>query len=261
VSSALERLIPETLIVTGHPNHELAILGIIQRVRPQILFLTDGGGEERVAESRAVFEHLGLSDRTRFLKVSEGDLYRALLERDSSILSRLVAEARSMIDAVGPRQILCESAEFYNPLHDLTLPVVRAAARHRPDITILEFPLIAEIPGSGGRFRVQRPPPSRESAAWKIRLTARELAVKLEAAAHRYPSLRLQMGRLLDEIPPAHAALEYFLEASPELPAPGAEHALRYEERGRSLRRRGLVEHTITLSDHFLPMVAALEAS
>ena len=37
-----------------------------------------------------------------------------------------------MIDSIAPGQILCESMEFYNPLHDLTLPIVRAAARHRP---------------------------------------------------------------------------------------------------------------------------------
>ena len=251
----------ETLVVTGHPNHELAILGIVQRARPQILVITDGGKAERVAESRAVFAHLGLADRVHFLNVPESDLYRGLLDRDNSIVRRVVTEVREMIELIAPGQILCESLEFYNPLHDLTLPIVRAASRHRPEIAILEFPLIAEIPNEEGRFRVQRPPASREGAARSVRLTSRELSVKLEAAAHRYPSLRQQMGEVLDGISPEHAAVECFLVADSGLPVPGTEFALRYEERGYALQRRGLVDRVITFRDHFLPAIAALEAA
>jgi len=249
---------PGTLIVTGHPNHELAILGMVQRARPHLLVITDGGQPERVADSRRVFERLDLSDRVCFLDVPEVDLYRALLERDSRTLLGLVDDIRAVVDRVKPREILCESVEFYNPLHDLTLPLAAAAARHRPDVEMLEFPLIAEIPDTGGRFRVQRPPASRHGAAETFELTPAELAAKRAAADDSYPSLRLQLGELLDGISSEHAAKEFYLRASSELPEPGAEHALRYEERGRLLKKEGTVDRVITFHEHFLPAVAAL---
>jgi len=38
--------------VFGHPTHELAILGLLQRYRPHVLVITDGGGESLIAQSR-----------------------------------------------------------------------------------------------------------------------------------------------------------------------------------------------------------------
>jgi len=232
---------------------------MVQRLHPHLVVVTDGGHPERVADSRRVFQNLGLSDRVRFLDFPEADLYRALVERDSPALLGLAAEIRTVLDAVEPREILCESVEFYNPLHDLTLPLATAAARHRPGVAMLEFPLIAEIPDSGGRFRVQRPPVSRESAAETFELTPEELTAKRAAAAQSYPSLRRQMGELLDGISSEHASRELYLRAASELPEPGVEHALRYEERGQSLQKEGVVERVITFRDHFLPAIDALE--
>ncbi|MGZ7032378.1 MAG: hypothetical protein ACXVIJ_10435, partial [Thermoanaerobaculia bacterium] len=50
------------LIVTGHPNHELAIFGFLQRTRPRLLFLTDGGSQARIDESQQALQSVGLLD-------------------------------------------------------------------------------------------------------------------------------------------------------------------------------------------------------
>lgn len=243
------------LIVTGHPNHELAILGFVQRTRPRLLFLTDGGGG-RVAESRQALGGLGLADRARFLGWPEPRLYRALLERDVALFAELVAKVRDAIVETAPRQIVCESVELYNPLHDITLPIVRAASRGLNGIEIVEFPLIAEVPGGGERFRVQRLPGSRAGIA--LRLSAGELAAKLAARDGQYRSLRHQLGAVLDGVAPEEAALEVFAAAEDAFPTPGESHALRYERRGRELQERGEVAEVITYRDHFLPTVTAL---
>jgi len=261
VKNPFEPPIGRMLVVTGHPNHELAILGIIQRARPHVLVLTDGGGPQRVAESRAVYERLGLLDRVRFLDVPEKDLYQALLDRSPAALETLAAETRRMIEQVSPQYVLCESLEFYNPVHDLSLPVVQAAAKSQTGVKILEFPLIAERADAPGQYRVQRPPASREREARSLKLDPGELAFKLEASVHSYPSLRTQMGGVLDAISSGHATEEFFLEANGWMPEPGRDQALRYEERGRLLAHEGVVERVITFKDHFLPTVAALRAS
>lgn len=247
------------LLVTGHPNHELAILGFVQRMRPHILFLTDGGAEARSAESRAALARFGLAEHAQFLGVPEGVLYQALVDGDNSILSEIAAAVRCEVERVGARQVFCESVEFYNPLHDLTLPLVRAATRGMKGIEVLEFPLIAERAEAPGTYRVQRPPANRSADVLSFRLTQREVRRKLRAARESYPSLRTQMGPVLDGVEVAHAALECFLPAAP-LPAPGPEHVLRYEARGHLLAQEGRVDRVITWRNHFLPAVASLES-
>ena len=43
-----------TIAVFSHPNHELAIFGLLQRLRPRLIYLTDGGGPERVAQTHII---------------------------------------------------------------------------------------------------------------------------------------------------------------------------------------------------------------
>jgi hypothetical protein len=243
------------LIVTGHPNHELAIFGFAQRMRPHLLFLTDGGGEARENESRAGLRSIGLIDRARFLGWTEQSLYDALLDVDVATLQRLVAAVRGEIMAVRPRQVICESIELYNPLHDLTLPVVRAAAAGL-DVEILEFALIAQEPGPAERYRVQRFPATREVTTFA--LDAAELATKLHARDHVYHSLRQTMSPVLERVPSAESAVEHFAHAAGALPEPGVDHVLRYEWRGRLLHQQGRVERVITFEGHFAKAVAGL---
>jgi glycosyltransferase involved in cell wall biosynthesis len=246
------------LVVTAHPNHELAILGFVQRHRPRLLFLTDGGGEERVGDTRRALAALGLEDRALFLGRTEESLYRALLAHDAAVLRELVEQVRHEIERCAARQVLCESVELYNPLHDLTLPIVRAATRGMSGVEIYEFPLIAQVPAPSETYRVQRLPAA--SAPIVLRLTAAELAAKLRARDDGYPNLRRQLGSLLAAIGAQHAAVEVFAAAAAQLPAPGADHVLRYEWRGRHLLSRGEIEQVITFGDHFLPAVAGLAA-
>lgn len=247
------------LVVTGHPNHELAILGFVQRFRPHFLFITDGGSDIRMNESREVLDSLGLLAQSRFLAWPEERLYRALLDGDLPFFREIVARVRSEIDAVSPAEVLCESIEYYNPLHDVTLPIVRAALRGR-SARILEFPLIAQEPGEPERYRVNRLAPGKQADVLELRLTPDELATKREAGARRYPSLRRQMGPVLDGIAPESSAVEHFVAGARGLPAPGPEDVLRYEWRGRRLKDGGRVDRVITYAGHFLPFVEALEA-
>lgn len=254
------------LVVTGHPNHELAIFGFVQRAQPHLLFLTDGGSQERMDESRRALASIGSLDRATFLEWREQTLYDALLALDIDVLRRLADEVRAVLIAVAPRQVICESIEFYNPLHDLTLPIVRAALRGLEGIEIIEFPLIAQEPDVSNsdavasrdeRYRVQRFPAGRTSIA--LALDAAELENKLHARDHEYRSLRGTTGSVID-VSREQAATEVFAPATGELPAPGRDHVLRYEWRARLLHERGEIARVITFADHFVPVITALAA-
>jgi hypothetical protein len=246
------------LVVTGHPNHELAIFGFVQRAKPHLLFLTDGGGEERVEESKRALALAGVLDRAKFLGWREQALYDALLATDLDVLRQIVEEVRAELIALAPRQVICESIELYNPLHDITLPIVRAAAAGLDGIEIIEFPLIAQEPAPDEQYRVQRFP--RDRAVTAIALDPTELDLKIHARDHEYRSLRRTMESILHGVPRERAGTEVFAHANDTMPVPGRDHVLRYEWRGELLQSRGEVERVITFEKHFAPVVAALAA-
>lgn len=92
------------LAVFSHPNHELAAFGLVQRLRPHLLYLTDGGGAARVAETRRGLESIGMAEHARFLDHSEGSFYAALLARDATFFRQIADAVRSEIEAVQAEQ-------------------------------------------------------------------------------------------------------------------------------------------------------------
>jgi len=118
-------------LVLSHPNHEAAIFGIVQRLRPRLVVLTDGGGGSRPSQSRRAFDRIGLLDRVTFLDFRESDFYAALLDSDLGYFRSVVTRLRTELEAFGPEQVICDAVEFYNPVHDLSLPIVRAALATR----------------------------------------------------------------------------------------------------------------------------------
>ena len=63
-----------TLVVFSHPNHELAILGLLQRLRPKIVYLTDGGGPKRISETEEGLASVGLLNQATFLNYTENHI-------------------------------------------------------------------------------------------------------------------------------------------------------------------------------------------
>src|SRR5262245_32431351 len=64
-----------TLAVFSHPNHELAVFGLLQRLRPDIVYLTGGGGPKRIAETEEGLASIGLLEQARFLNYAETEFY------------------------------------------------------------------------------------------------------------------------------------------------------------------------------------------
>ena len=247
-----------TLIVFSHPNHELAIFGLLQRLRPHLLFLTDGGGGERLAQTRRGLESVGLLGQARFLDRTEKSFYDALLARDSEFYERVACAVRASVRAHRPDQIFCDAIEFYNPVHDISLPVVRAALRGAVSTPVFEVPLIYQRPGEGEAYEVQRAWAAPNGRPVRYQLSEQELAAKVRARDRIYTSLTDQMGPLVSELPGAHLALEFVAPARSSVPEPGPGVVLRYEWRARMLAERGEIEQTITYRRHYLPVASSL---
>ena len=252
------------LVVLSHPNHEAAIFGIVQRLRPKLVVLTDGGGDPRPAESRQALDRIGLLDRASFLDFRESDFYRALLDHDLDYFRSVIGRLRIELEEFGPKQVICDAVEFYNPVHDLTLPIVRAALGAAPPAQIFEAPLIYQIAGQNAgnseSYELQRFPPSRRDGQIEFRLSMDEHAAKLAARDQVYGSLRKQIGTLLDRTSADHFATEVIGPAANGLLEPNSDQSLRYDWRAKLLLARGQIKRAITRAGHYVPLVAAMLA-
>src|SRR5262245_11842031 len=117
-SSITDPRIPRA-VVFSHPNHEIALFGWLHRTKPPIVYLTDGGGEARVAQTRAGLRSIGCLDRATFLGHTEASLYEALLGRDLRFWRALAEQVRAALAVHAPRQVFCDAVELYNPVHDM----------------------------------------------------------------------------------------------------------------------------------------------
>ena len=245
-------------MVFSHPNHELAVFGFLQRHRPWTVYLTDGGGEHRVAETRRGLASLGLLDRACFLGYTEPAFYRALLDRDVAFFREVAARTRSALRELEAEEVFCDAVEYYNPVHDLARPIAAAALAGGPPARLFEVPLVHQARGDGEEYRVQRFPPSRAGPRLALALTEEELRAKAAARDAVYTLLRAQMGDTLRRLPLSHLAREEAAPAQEDGAGPAPDQALRYERRGRLLQAQGEVERVITFREHYAPLAAAL---
>jgi len=248
------------VVVFSHPNHELAVYGLLQRLRPHLIFLTDGGGAQRVAQTQRGLERIGLRDRAQFLDYPEVSFYDALLDGNVNLFREVARRIRAALERIMPEQVLCDAVEFYNPVHDLSLPIVLAALADADGVAVFEVPLLYQVPGDREHYAVQRMPTSRAAGSVVVQLTEAELSAKLAARDEVYSLLREQLGPVLC-LPDEHFAREEFAAASAVLPCPDGERVLRFEWRGKLQQQRGAVDRVITYADHYLPVASSLRAA
>ena len=247
------------LMIFGHLAHELALFGFLQRFRPQIVIITDGGGKERIRQSRTGLESIGLE--ATYLEFAENDFYAALLRRDISFFEAVSESLSPEIAASQPDQIFCDAVEFYNPVHDITLPLVLRALTAAPRAEVFEVPLVYQTIATGEHYEIQRLPPASGRCPFRYHLTSQELRAKIHARDEIYLSLRDQAEPEFSAAPVEHLAIEEIAPAGDPLAWPHATGCeLRYEWRACLLKEQGVIDEIITRAGHFIPTVQGLLA-
>lgn len=243
--------------VFSHPNHELAIFGLLQTCRPALVYLTDGGGEERVEQTRQGLRRIGLLDRAHFLNYTEKSFYDALLDGHWQFFAEVADRLRGVLKTTRPAQVLCDAVEFYNPVHDMSLPIVRAALAGISEASVFEVPLVYEKRAGSETYEVQRP---ADTGGTDIEFAIADAHVdaKIRARDEVYTILTAQMGDVITGIPRLHLMREHLMPAHATLPTPGPAMVLRYERRARILLDRGEIERMITYQGHYLPVATSL---
>ncbi|HEY9420568.1 MAG TPA: hypothetical protein VIW92_04070 [Thermoanaerobaculia bacterium] len=244
-------------LVVAHPGHELRVHHWMERARPVVFVLTDGSGSihsSRLASTTAVLERAGARPGSIYGRLSDRDLYRALLDHDYNLFESLVCELVRELDAHGIDTVAGDAVEGFNPGHDtcrllLNAAVERLAALRGLAPANLEFPLDGAPDDAGA---------SPDS----LRLTLDDVALarKLEAA-RGYPEMADELERAVSRYGTAAFRVEHLRPVSYGLAIAGrASRPPFYEVYGERKVAEGVYREVIRLREHLEPLAAALTA-
>ncbi len=256
---------PAAALVVAHPGHELRVYGWMERTRPLVFVLTDGSGaasRSRLAETTALLARLGATAGSIYGRLTDRELYAALLAGRHDGLQALAAELAAALGRARVGVVAGDAAEGFNPGHDLcrlllNAAVARLAAAGGPPIENLEFPLDAapERPAPGGE-------PSRETPGGGCRLVLDDAALARKlAAARAYAGLGDEVERALGRYGAEAFRVErlrpvtYGLDLAPRLPDPPP-----YERFGAERVAAGRYREVLTFRRHMAPAAERLRA-
>ncbi len=242
-----------TVFVFSHPNHELASIGMIARLQPcRIIYITDGGGENRCNETKNVLSELGLTDNAVFMNLSEDSFYKAILRLDCEYLKKISRRIMDELEFETSPYVFCDAVEFYNPIHDMTFPIVKSLGRSS---NVFEIPLAYQ--NLFGDIVLQKPPESLKSNSICISLTESENHLKKYLFQSKYKSLGNEMERLIE----ADVSLTKFewLIKDREFPIlPMYDQVIRYNIRGSELTSKMTYAQPITYKENYVPLTTRI---
>ncbi|HSS47479.1 MAG TPA: hypothetical protein VLX28_00905 [Thermoanaerobaculia bacterium] len=241
-------------LVVAHPGHELRVHRWLELTRPVVFVLTDGSGNHgvsRLDSSTALLGRAGATAGSIYGRLSDRELYRAVLGGDLGLFTGLADElAQGLADM---DVVAGDAVEGYNPGHDvcrllINAAVLRLEAEGRR-IANFDFPLVGApddcLPENRAALRLELD----EGALHRKLEAARtypELASEVDAALAAHGSDRFRVECLR----PVHYGLDI---------APLFTHPPFYETHGEKRVALGLYDQVIRFEGHLAPLAAGLE--
>lgn len=245
---------PAVLFVS-HPGHELALHGWLEADRPRVFVLTDGsgnGGQSRLGSTRALLERAGAFPGEIFGAYPDRRIYEALVAGETSFFLGLAERLAAAIVNGNIGMVVADSAEGYNPAHDICRLIadaaVRAATARGRAVTSWDFSLM-------------RPAGDDPPAALRLVLDDAALARK-RAAADGYAEMRSEVDAALARGGPEAYRVETLRPVDPEAePFLFGGAVPEYETFGERRVAAGRYERVIRFREHVGPVAEALGAS
>jgi hypothetical protein len=270
-------------LVVAHPGHELRVYGWLESTRPRVFVLTDGSGRStrsRIASTDNVLAGAGASPGRIYARLTDTDLYTAILDREFDLFTRLAEE---LAGALVREKITCvagDAVEGYNPAHDVCRLIVNAAvalASRTLDARIAnyEFTLVGRPDECREDERAAAQWLHLDDAAFARKLTAArnypELAAEVEAALsgaasvglRAHPDLAASSGINIGTVADGSASGETFRV---ECLRPAREFGREsetppfYEQYGERQVAAGYYTRVLRYREHMLPLAEALQS-
>jgi hypothetical protein len=117
-------------LVVAHPGHELALTGWLTMSQPTVFVITDGSGQlsrSRLHSTTKVLLGTGARPGSIYGHLSDTQVYEAMLRNDVDLFLRMTFELADWIWLDGVDYVVGDSAEGYNPMHDVCRVIVGGA--------------------------------------------------------------------------------------------------------------------------------------
>ena len=182
-----------------------------------------------------------------FAGASDRDWYRAILAGDRRLFDDAAAQIADVCGAEGVTQIVADSLEFFNPMHDLCSCLAQNVLMQLHGSAAIEFLT----------YPIERPDLLSADPQYAYALDDAALHRKLDAAAE-YHELTEEVERRRIAAN-GHLAVErlFAVDLRRAWPADAPEEPF-YETFGRNMVERGTYTELITYADHVRPLAAML---
>jgi hypothetical protein len=245
------------MLVVGHPGHELRVHAWMEVARPIVCILTDGSGhtgEGRLESTTRVLARTGSRPGPVYGRMSDREIYQAILDQDLGRFCQLADELCASIVALGASCVVGDAAEGYNPSHDVCRLVINAAVRmasraRSVPIETLDFLLVGAPDALAAA-----------SSAGSVRLSLSDgaLARKLESA-NGYPEMTREVASALERFgvaPFAHEVLRA-VDLDDRLAWTSDERPF-YEQYGEKRVEEGVYDRVLRVREHVGPLAETL---
>jgi hypothetical protein len=244
-----------SVLVVGHPGHELRVFGWLERTRAAVHVLTDGSGSRgvsRVDSTTAVLDAIGATRGSIYARMTDREIYQAILTHDHRRFTALADElAREFVEddiAI----VAGDAIEGFNPAHDVCRYVINAAVRlaatatNRPR-TCYAFPLDGAPDGRSGTGEGLRLVLDDDTLERKLR------------AARTYPELRAEVDAAIDRFgqEPFRTEVLWRVDLNDRY---GWDPTCTpfYERHGAARVQSGVYGDVVTFREHLRPLADAL---
>lgn len=241
---------PSALLIVAHPGHELLLHHWLERAHPIVCALTDGSGgraQDRSSRSRTIVERTGAQVGPVFAAATDREWYRAILAGDRRPFDDAAAQIADVCRAQGVTQVVADSLEFFNPMHDLCSGLAQNVSMRLQGsgaIELLTYPI--------ERHDMVSATPDHTYA-----LDAAALQRKLAAAAEYHELTTEVERRRIRAIERLASERLFSVEIHRVWPRLSPEEPF-YEKFGREMVARGRYAELITYANHVRPLAAML---
>lgn len=246
-----------TFLVIAHPGHELRVHHWLETTRPEVWVLTDGSGRSgcsRLGSTTHVLEATGAVPATVYGKMTDIDLYHAVLNFEHERFIAIVDQLAAALIQNSAGCVAGDAREGYNPAHDICRLVIDAAVRlvkRKTDRDILnyDFTLVGKPCES---------PDELPERGLCLQLDDAAFARKM-SAARNYPELRAEVEAALQAAEENSFRTECLRPVDVNVGEAFAHEKPFYEEYGERQVSAGHYQDVLRYREHILPLAAALD--
>lgn len=244
----------KTVLIIGHPGHELRAYAFIKKYKPDVFVLTDGSGSNntsRIHQTIRLLDSLGAKFQDSIKIFKDKELYNIILEQDFSEILLYKNSLKDVIIRNDYDIVVGDALEGFNPTHDICRYLINGILS---DISvsnnskkIINYDFVLDSVPNNISF-------DNNIGGLSLKLSDEEFQMKLNAAMS-YPELKFEVDTTIEKYGKEVFSWESFGRVS-DLNEISNWDTLKpyYENFGEKRVNEGSYSKVITFENHIKPI-------